>query len=218
MPRATLEAYIKAIDMVRKMSAKPVGSEVPIKITQFCDDHGVRDTLFTVLKELGAIQTEISVRREGTIFSWIYKQAENESRTHLASRVMDYMSQSYKKYYKEYKKKKNPIPPKVTFKDKHTTQGLTIKAGADGVHVKFTQEKDPVKAAQLTESQPEVIELASVAEVAQIETQHREAPKSLHQSLQFSINGSLTKSDLMKKLEVLIDEQVITSFSVEIKY
>ena len=215
MPRATLQDYVKAIDLIRKMSAKPVGSETPIKITQFCGDHGVRDNLFRVLQELGAIEFVIGVKREGSIFAWTHRKAENESDSQLASRVMARISEISKKYYTKWTKdQKAQIPRKVTFKEQ--ARGLTIKAGADGLQI--TTARPEVAAVFATATPQEEVEVAAPQEVQEVNITPAAQPTSRHSHLSLLLEGSLTKEELIQKLGVLLNDSTITSFKLEVQY
>lgn len=222
--RATLEDYMKSISLIKKMSAKPIGSETPIKITQFCDDHGVGDNLFTILTKIGAIEPVIGEKREGTIFSWIYKKAENEPESGLASKVMDFRSQLGKDYYTNYVKKGKTVsgesPKKIK---KFTTQGLTIKAGSDGVSIKTTGKEAHTEEVIDTSREYLVheIEAAPAPETEAAPAPEREyAPitQKRTRSVDFTMEGVFSKADLFKKLEALIDDQEISSISLAVKY
>ncbi len=215
MPRATLENYHKAICLIRKMAAKPIGSEIPIKKTQFSSDHGVRDNIFRVLEELKAIEPLVSEHREGTIFAWVYKQASNEGDAQLASRVMALMSEKGKKYYEQYKdkgkgKEKPHTPPVV--KSIEPPRGLTIKAGSNGVVVS-TKKPEPV-----------VKEIATVPEVAVaapepiVQVEEKNTIQTSHKAMTFTLEGSLSKEDLLRKIGILLEDQPISRFSIDVQY
>jgi hypothetical protein len=226
-PRATLEDYMKSISLIKKMSAKPVGSETPIKITQFCDDHGVGDNLFSILTKIGAIESVITEKREGTIFAWLYKKAENEPESGLASKVMDYRSDLGKNYYSTYVKKGKTVKGEEVKRDKKfTTQGLTIKAGADGINIKtkkpeglvIEEEVEMVDLPVQETPREEMVRISEYRVPGPKEETVAPTPHKQARSLNFSIEGILSKTDLFKKLEALIDDQELTSISLEVKY
>ena len=217
MPRATLENYVKANALLRKMAAKPVGSEIPIKITQFCGDQGVRDNLFTVLRELKAIEPVIGEKREGTIFSWTYKQASNEGDTALATRVMAVMAEKARAYYDNWAAKQKD-KPKATTKTPPKSNGLTIKAGADGVNIRTKETPAPV--AHPAPGPVEVQAPVAVEVQAPVAVEVQAAPAAPKQarSLSLSMEGVFNKEDLLRRIQALIDDQEITSFSLDVKY
>ena len=222
--RATLEDYMKSISLIKKMSAKPVGSETPIKITQFCDDHGVGDNLFSILTKIGAIEAVITEKREGTIFAWLYKKAENEPESGLASKVMDYRSDLGKNYYNTYVKKGKTVKGEEVKRDKKfTTQGLTIKAGSDGVSIKTTGKE--VHTEEVIDTSREYL-VHEIEESKAPETEAAPAPgmgsapisQKRTRSVDFTMEGVFSKADIFKKLEALIDDQEISSISLAVKY
>jgi hypothetical protein len=230
MSKTTVQNYQEAIKLIRKMCAKPVGSETPIKLTQFCGDHKVSDSLFQVLQKLKVIEPVVSAKREGTIFGWIYNQASNESDTHLAFRVQEFMSQKGKEYYKTWKKKNKEvphIPPTIVSKSPEASRGLTIKAGADGVKVITKGPTEQVAIAHdVIEPEEPIVAPDPVQVEEQVQSPSQEAnqtnsrpePQSRHKSLSFQLEGAITKEDLIQKIQILLNDDTISSFKMDVQY
>jgi hypothetical protein len=88
------QRYFNAIEKLKELCEK----EVAIKTSYFCNDMKINTSFFSVLLKLNAIQKVISEHKEGTIFKFTYKRAENESIHFLSTRVCDCIS-TYQKIH-----------------------------------------------------------------------------------------------------------------------
>jgi len=79
------QRYFNAIEKLKELCEK----EVAIKTSYFCNEMQVANSFFSVLKKIKAIQEVIAEHKEGTIFKFIHKRAENESIHFLSTRVYD---------------------------------------------------------------------------------------------------------------------------------
>ena len=192
--------YKSAIDLVKKMCSKPIGSEIPIKVTHFVKDHKLNGSFFKVLESLNIIKTEVSAHKEGTIFSWIHKPASNEPDTFLATRVSGALYEINHTFWKNYnspeaKKKRAKQEFKESTKRKTLTQSPIIQPST------------------IIQAEPELL----MVDTHSTESQQPDTTDT-HSTIKFNITGKLTKKAILAQLEVLLQEQTITSFSIEATY
>ena len=188
--------YMSAIDLVKRMSAKPIGKEVPIKVTHFCKDHKLDVRFFRILKELKIITPEIGEPKEGTIFSWTHKEASNESNSFLATRVTN---EIYKLNQAGYIKVSDP---------KYKTK----KAKKDWKEEERKRKQEETLKKSRQKGLTETIMIATPAPVAVEEFTLQ------HSSFSFGLSGTLSKKELLSKMEALINDMEITKFSIEVQY
>jgi hypothetical protein len=79
------QRYFNAIEKLKELCE----NEIAIKTSYFCQEMQVANSFFSVLKKIKAIQEVIAEHKEGTIFKFIHKRADNESVYFLSTRVYD---------------------------------------------------------------------------------------------------------------------------------
>ena len=143
MPQAQVQDYINGIAMIRKMSTKPIGAEIPIFKTQFCKDHKLDARLFLILESLGIIRTEIATPRDGSFITWLHKEASNETSSFLATRVQAEIYTLNKKAKAKWKSSKEikRVPAPTPTPLKHSlTLTETFETDPDPIATPHTKE------------------------------------------------------------------------------
>lgn len=193
-PEVKTQIYKKSIQLIEDMAAK----EVPIRKMDFVKDHEVDGRFFTTMEELKIIEPVVGTHKEGTIYRWLHKKASNEPDTFLADRVIGTIAKHKAEYNKFYNspaevKKRTVKAYEAEQRQKRLEQELAKKAS------KEKPAEVPVieQPAQSTDSLPKIEEYSKIS---------------------FSFSGTLTKEQLLKKIEAIISEGNITSFTVEVTY
>lgn len=221
-----LQKYLDAIKKVRGFCQRGM----PIVKTEFIRDNQLTPTFFRVMQDLGMIKEEVSTLRNGTIFSWIYKQADNEQDSSIASKATDRIFEINRSAYAKYstpewqeraKKRKLEKMKKEAAKTKPVTifKGLHEQVATVAKTAVKQEEKVVVSAPTevvMVESEPAHIEQQEInfspVRETSIETSSKVA------NTQFSLSGQFSKEEMMKKIMALVDEGNITNFSIEVKY
>ena len=227
------DKYLSAIIEVKRMIEK----ESPIRTSEFAKTHKLNSSFFRLMEDLKMIKREVMVQKEGSLFSWCYKSS-GEKMEALAVKITDAIYDQNRECYLKYlesgniaaNRKRRLSAAKEEFKDK---KPQTI--------FKNIHDINPIVAPTILKSAPEeiridrevlvaanaIMEETPVAVSVRVETQKKEstiadkASPVKHLALDemnFSFSGGLTKTDLMEKIRILIDDKTISSISLKLSY
>jgi len=200
---------------------------LPIKRSEFIQENELTPTFFKVLVELNVVEELVTTQRDGSMFTWIYKKADNESDSKIASRVTDTIFEINQTAYKKYsspewqekarrrklerlKKETSKSKPVTIFKGLHE-QKVTVPTTA------HKEEKPVVVKAPVEVVIVETPDLVEEVVFEPIRETPTEIPTKIS-NINFSISGEYSKEEMMRKITALIDEGQITSFSISVEY
>ena len=201
-----LNRYTKAIKLLKEMIEKSVA----IKKTHFLKDHKLSAFFFHGLEAIGAIKEEIGYHREGVLYSWHYKQADNEQDSFLATRICNWITDSNRQYRES---KAQPL----ALKDRKNKVIKKWKDEQKEIHGKDSPNGTPL--VPISESRIHVGSTESILVDGEKAPQPQPIKNITTQTLlTLNIVGHLTKAELLAKLSILIEEAPVTSFKIEVAY
>jgi hypothetical protein len=201
--------YKHALELLREMIKK----EEVIKKTPFVSRYKLHGSFFTILTDFNIIKEVATEHREGSLFEWTHKKADNELDSFLPTRIMDEAHRRTTDYNKSYYSKEA--------KDKRVKKQWEREQKAKNlekaiINNKTATTKPVVVEIPVSETKPEDILTINMPSIPSTESAHQQKNSTL--SLSLSLTGTLTKEELMKKLELLIENHPISSFKVEVAY
>lgn len=220
-----IQKYWDAIKKIKDASDRGL----PIKKAEFIQENELTPTFFKVMVDLKVVKELVTSHRDGTMFTWIYKKADNETDSKIASRVTDTIFEinqaAYKKYSSpEWQEKARRRKLERLKKESSKSKPVTI---FKGLH----EEKVTVATIAPKEEKPVVVK--APVEVVIVETEIadllgevvfepiRETPTEFPTKIsktEFSISGEYSKEEMMRKIMALVDEGQIASFSISVEY
>lgn len=218
-----IQKYWDAIKKIKEASDRGL----PIKKVEFIQENELTPTFFRVMVDLKVVKELVTTIKDGTMFSWIYKKADNETDSKIASKVTDAIFEinqaAYKKYsspeWQEKAKKKRLEKLK---KDVAKSKPVTI---FKGLH-----EEKAVVAPTVVREEPQTIVKAPVEVVMvenpvvvedpvfePIQSTSTERVSKVSRT-EFSISGDYSKEEMLQKIMALVDDGQISSFSLSVEY
>jgi len=176
------QRYYAAIEKLKLLCK----SEIAIKRTEFCTENKIQSNFFSILKKINAIEEVISSHREGVIFNFIYKKAENENILFLADRVCYIV--------REYQQTKNSERNRSNKEQQQQNTIQRIKE-AETTKIELTKQQ----AQQHTQTQ----------QTTKIELTKQQAQQFLIDSTQSEIDKLNSIADNLRKEIELINENLI---------
>ena len=188
-----LERYMRALKLIQGMCEK----QVPIKKSQFLQDHKLSAFFWAGLEALGITKEEIGYKREGTIFTWTHKKADNESESWLANKLCGWITETNRKSHEIYADPKRI--KKRTIRNWKEQQKIISKTQPASKEI-IIEAPTPLPAPP------------------QEQTPIPQEEKAVHTLMSLHLNGHLSKKELMEKLTILINDTPIASFKLEVQY
>ena len=202
----------------------------PIKKTAFITEHKLDARIFKVMEEMGILEVMGASKLGGTIYDWKYTKASNATATHLATRVTaaiyDLNQQAYAHYNsEEYRKKK----AKKDFKEQERERALAPHAKDCRCSVCRMKGHTPLEQliAQTKDHDAIHLDVAPIIEYQEpiaieqpvIEQPAPEPKKELtHKTVNFKLEGDLTKEEIIEKLGILLSNKPISAFEISVIY
>lgn len=176
------QRYHEAIEKLKLLCK----SEIAIKRSEFCTQNKIQSNFFSILKKINAIEEVISSHREGVIFNFIYKKAENENILFLADRVC-YLVREYQQKAKNLERNRSKEQ-----QQQHTIQRIKE---AETTKIELTK----LKVEQHTQTQ----------QTTKIELTKQQAQQFLIDNTQSEIDNLNSIADNLRKEIELINENII---------
>ena len=213
-----IQKYHTAILLIKKMAKNREG----VKRIEFAQQYEIAPITFKIMEELNIIKEEFSTHKEGSIFSWVYNQASNETDSKIAVIVTDKIHENNQKYYKKYKdpswNKKNDkiIIEKVISKkpiavSELSEEKILLVKPEEKIPMVIPEQKVPLVKPE--EKTPMVIPEQKVPLV-----KPEENDKKQIKQINFSFTGNLSKKEILDRIETLIEDKKISSFKIELLY
>jgi len=205
----SIENYTDALNVLQDMVQKVV----PIKKTAFIEDHKLDARFFKVLEEMGVLEILESSKLGGFVFDWKYSKPSNTTAVHLATRVTGAIYELNQKAYtyyssEEYKLKKAKKEHKE--KEKRERQAILDERAKAKQQVQVkTKDQETI----ILDVSPIIQHQGPIQPPAPpIET------VPVHSQVTFSLAGSLNRAELISKLLLIIEDQPISNFRIEVDY
>jgi hypothetical protein len=199
------QRYYEAIEKLKSLCK----SEIAIKRTEFCTENKIQSNFFSILKKINAIEEIISSHKEGVIFNFIYKKAENENILFLADRVC-YIVREYqqtKNLERNRSNKEQQQQNTIQRIKQQTEQAETTKIELTKLKIEQHTQTQQTTKIELTKQQAE--QHTQTQQTTKIELTKQQAQQFLIDSTQSEIDKLNSIADNLRKEIELINENLI---------
>lgn len=169
---------------------KMAQKEVPIKKTDFLKTHKLDARLFVAMENLHLINPEVSAHREGTIYSWKSPKKGEDAARLVVAEIQRLNREAYD-YYNDPKVQKKRAVQAWKKSQEKSKPAASIAAPAAAT---------PAPEAPATATTP------------------AEPGKPGAKKTEFSLTGSFAMEEILSKLNVLLENKPISSFSFQVNY